>query len=729
MDLILFLRVLLKKKWTILFAAFFAVLVAFVYKLFEDDLYESAAQYSTGFTSEKVRLTDGSSAVDLYTVEIKFNNTIETFKSLRVLSILSYKLMIHDLENPTEPFTKLTKSQRESKEFKQINSDTVLYILNSKLRSGKILNSSQPTEQKIEKLLELYNYDISHLRKNLIVRRVERTDYIDIAYQSHNPELSAYLVNTLGAEFLNYYKNLNAQRNVESAKNIEQLMNRQQLVVDSLTNKLKFARITQGALDPLERTKSAMETEKELRVQLAQSQSEFNLHSQLYNTYNERLKVMNASASGNSGSSDAISLIRKRDQLIEQNSNLSSPDPEISRQIQDLNSQINQRGAGNVGRVKSIADLTDLRGKMEEEKAYMEAAEASIRQLMSAINTSKNIGNANPSSIVEIQAIERQVEIENNELKSIREKLSQAQGLVQDDPTTNFRQTVIGQPDIEPIPKKRIFTMGLAGMSMVLLSSLFFIFKEIFDNSIKTPSQFNKLINLRVKGVVNTVSLAKSTISDIMTSNDIGAEQTSEFQFKNSVRKLRYEIEKTGKKVFLFCSTQKGTGKTTIISAIAHALILTGKKVLIIDLNFDHPSLTLNYKSKNFVEDLKFRDVNRFEVNSNDLISYTTTKGLSIIGCKGGNYSPAEILSNEALRQLISDCKSKFDFVLIESACLNERSDTNELFQHVESVISIFSSAMIPSQTDAKSVESLKSLDDKNFGAIINAVPVDHMDL
>lgn len=65
-------------------------------------MYESVAQYSTGFTAETIKLADGTTAIDLFTADVKFDNVIATIKSPQVMNRVSYTLMVHDLVNPAK---------------------------------------------------------------------------------------------------------------------------------------------------------------------------------------------------------------------------------------------------------------------------------------------------------------------------------------------------------------------------------------------------------------------------------------------------------------------------------------------------------------------------------------------------------------------------------------------------------------------------------------------------
>ena len=217
----------------------------------------------------------------------------------------------------------------------------------------------------------------------------------------------------------------------------------------------------------------------------------------------------------NSGGANTLSLFSRRDSLKEIISKTSTPDPELSRQLSSVESQIKLQSGTTVNRPRAQQELADIQSKMGDAGARRDAASASISQLNKLINVSKG-GSVSPKSQVEIEAINRQLELENNGLKNLKEKLNQAQGLIKDDPTANFRQTLVGEPDHNRFQKKKTLTTGLAGMSALVILSLIFMMIEIFDGAIKTPSQFGKLIKLNLKGVLNNVPLKKHQLDSLI---------------------------------------------------------------------------------------------------------------------------------------------------------------------------------------------------------------------
>src|SRR3954464_1803143 len=106
MDFIYLLRVLLKRKWIVLGAAFLASALAYFLTRNEAKRYRSSAQISTGYAIKDV-VSVNDKDWDPYAAETKFSNAIVTFNSDPVLSLLSYQLILHDLDPNNNPFRRL----------------------------------------------------------------------------------------------------------------------------------------------------------------------------------------------------------------------------------------------------------------------------------------------------------------------------------------------------------------------------------------------------------------------------------------------------------------------------------------------------------------------------------------------------------------------------------------------------------------------------------------------
>ncbi len=726
MDLLYFLKVLLRKKWLIIGLTLLAMITAFTLKLFQRPLYESKAQYSTGFTIDRVKIAEGSAVADLYAADTKFDNVIETFKSPRVIGMISYRLLLHDLENPGGRWHNLSEKEKENKIYKDVKVDTVIKILNEKVSSNELLRSDIPRERNILEFLKLYKYDYYSLLEHLIIVRVNKTDYLDIVYRSENPYLSAWVVNAMGNEFLNYYKNLNYQRTNENISNIRDLERQQQQKIDSLNGRLLSEKVSQGSIDPASLSASAMETVKDLEGKLADVKNTYDLNVGRISYLTQELNsAKNRAGTNNTSNEELLDLIDQKNKLEAQLIAKGGTDAYIEQQLKTLRTKINSRSSGGLNN-KMTDKISGLQNQINEATALKNAAEATMNDYNSRIAYYKGLTRINPGSGVKMEVIKSQLDIEQKQLANLKEKLNQAEGLSKDDPTSNFTQTLVGQPAVEPEPKKTITTIGISGMSMFFLTCFTLLFIEVFNATIKTPFNFEKNVKFPLKGIVNNIRLKKGLLAEILLNED-RKNDSNAYQFKNNIRKLRFEIINSAQKVFLFTSTSSGTGKSLILEAVALSMVLIRKKVLIIDLNLHNNTLTNRFQAEFTIQQLNEKFNSNLPLRNQNFSTKTSTENINIIGCDQTSATPSEVLSRVDFQNFINQLKEQFDYIFIESSALNKYSDSKELMKYSDKIITIFSAEQIYSQTDKGSLNYIRDQKDKSLGAVLNKVFTENM--
>lgn len=722
MDLLYFLKVLFRKKWIIIGLSFIAVVITFLLLVNKKPLYTSLAQYSTGFTTERVKLVDGTSAVDIYTVDIKFDNVIETIKSPQVLNRISYALLLHDLSNPEKAYKKLSDKEKNEAVYKEVNPDTARIILAQKLATNQLLQTDIKKEELILKYLELYKYDYFSLLEFLSVNRVARTDYLDIAFNSENPFLASSVVNTIGDEFLNYYKGLNLRRTNENQESIKSLLENQQKKVDSLSSTLLNEKMSQGTIDPVSRTTSAMETVTQLETRLADEKGKYNEHKNRYDYLVARLSQLKSTGAGAGSNEEVIRLTKRKNDLVAELAAKGGNDPILERQIAELRTEINQKSSSGSSKSKINDQIDEINKDISEENALMNAARSTIVDYESRIRKYMGMTNASPGSEVKMDVIKTKLEMENKQLGNVKELYNQVEGLAKDDPTANFIQTRVGQPAPEPNSKKTLVKMMLSGISVFFLVAVFFIFLEIFDSSVKTPGIFSKLAKAKISTVINQINLKKQAVSELIVAEEAGKTVLKNAVFKNNIRKLRYELLNSGKHVFLFTSTQAKTGKSVIIEALASSLLLSKKKVLIIDMNFSNNSLTRQFNTDVYIQDVASKLNYAIPASQLNIAHKTAQEGLYVIGCKEANITPAEALYNINMVEFFEYLKPTFDYVLIEGASLNNYADSREIAKNVEGIFTVFSADASVQLVDQESLRFIAEMKEKNHGVILNKV-------
>ena len=723
MELRYLLHALLKRKWIILGATGLTIVISLILLLSRNKLYESAAQYSTGFTIQQVSLVN--EVFNGYETDTKFNNVHETFQSPKVIGMLSYDLMLHDLEHPTYPFRRLTDRKLKSDAYGYVNTDKAKIILRGKIDSLQLLSTAVPEERDMLDFIDLYDYDYYSLEKNLFIERIPHTDYLDIIFTSENPDLSAYVVNKIGAEFLKVYNSLTSTLTEESVQKISNIVDQKKKQVDSITENLRREKASQGPLDPSEVSKNAMATISILQSKLADEKATYSKSFHQLESVNSQLSKIESAPVSATGTSNNQEIVRIRTKIRELAPNKN--DPKVAEQLKSLQADLNNRESSlNTGTFSHPSESlhNDLISKKSDLEAELQASDQTINYLTSQINrySTQNTGGGND---VKIDALRSEVDIATREYSEIKSKFMQAEGFKQT-PTINFRQTLVGQPAVDPVPSHLLLIVSISGLSMFAFSSLVIILLELLDSSIKSPSRFVSLVNLALLNPVNKINSKEKDIQKIFNSSRTLLNPSAEEElFVNFLRKLRFDIEDSGKKIFLITSTKKSEGKTTVLTALAYSLSMTNKRVLIIDTN----ELTRNFEVTGTLENFYLPPQGFTFSSFKDNILPSNTKYVDVIGCKGGNYTPDEILDKNNLLEHLKKITDYYSYILLEGPALNDNSDSKELSRYVEGIITVFSADSTINESDRESMRFLLSTKEKFIGSVLNKVEKENIDL
>jgi succinoglycan biosynthesis transport protein ExoP len=729
MDLIYLFKSLLRRKWLIIISTLMAVLAAFLLTLEQEKLYKSVAQIATGFTmSDQVKLKEES--FNIYEIDVKFSNVIEALKSPRVLGMTSYNLMLHDLENPDKAFRSPNVEDKKSTILRKLDRPKAIAVLTKKYNEEQLLSSYDPEERKIQELLKLYKYDLETLRYVLYAGRVQRTDFIDIQYRSVNPELSAYIVNQVCTEYLRNYESSRNQQTVQNIETLKKLVDQKRDELDAKITNIK----AMGTLDVSVESSSKLEQISNFENRLADEKSLNNSAVLTLQQINLRLADMSKSNSQASSSSSAMNteLTTLRTQMNEAYSdyvNKGGNDATLYSKYQTLKNDYKSKltamasAAPTTTTGNTLADLqqkkSDLELQVKSSSQNIDAYEQKIRQLNSSMGAAASRGANN-------LALQKEVELAQQEYESIKSRYDAAVNN-KIAPMDNFHQILFGQPAVEPEPSKRLIIIALAGMAMLVFCCIAIIFLEYVDLSIKTPTQFLRVLELRLLGVVNRINFKQAPLEGIFTDPNLKKHNTA--TFRELLRKLRFEMENSGKKIFLFTSTKPREGKSTIIKALAYSLSLSRKSILIIDTQFPNNSLTRDFGAQPVLESFsaKVEDFNVDEIRG--LTTETQLPGVFVIGCEGGEYTPSEVLKPGNLLEYLKTLTHQYDYILMEGAALNDRADSKELMKYAETVVAVISARSSIKQTDKETIIFLQNLQEKFGGAILNFVEPENIDI
>jgi succinoglycan biosynthesis transport protein ExoP len=739
MDFIYLLRVLLKRKWLIIGAALVSAVIAWLLTTNQPKKYRSVAQISTGFTvNDEIKV--GNESFDAFGADTKFNNVIVTFMSPTVISLLSYNLILHDLQS-SSPFRRLTPKQIQSPLYRKISPREAIRVFESKLESMSMLTSFKPEEKDLLEYLRLYGYDYQTLTNILAVYRMQHTDYIQIEYTSENPELSAFVVNTVFPQFLKYYKNVRSSKSEESIDTLQSLMEKKKQDLDAKNEKLRG----EGVIDVGEENSSKLETIMNLETTLTTEQTQQTKRTYDLQKINQKLANLGVgtpttpAVTKPDNRNDELLILRKAmNDAYQAYVNGGSTDQALLKKYENLKTDYQNKlatfqPAPSTDPVPGSEEAQTAKAALLEKKndiqVDIKAGADNIDAIQGKINNLKGNLSKDASKSAVIESMLKDAELASKEYLSAKQKYNDAMD-INTSSVNNFRQILSGQPAIEPEASKRMLIVGMAGASALVITILILILLSYLDSSIKTPVIFSKVVNLKLISMVNFMNIRQKNLAEIVTTRETTPDADDNKRhntFRESLRKLRYEIESSGKKTFLFASTKKGEGKTTLIQALSYSMSMSKKKILIIDTNFCNNDLTIQLHADPILE-----KIHPDKTNARSLVEQVKSAAKDIgvgtvfaIGSEGGDYTPSEILPRENLLHHLGALTAEYDYIFLEGPPLNDFTDSKELVQYVDGVIAVFSATHIIKQIDRQSMAFFSELNGKFVGAVLNMVEME----
>ena len=139
-------------------------------------------------------------------------------------------------------------------------------------------------------------------------------------------------------------------------------------------------------------------------------------------------------------------------------------------------------------------------------------------------------------------------------------------------------------------------------------------------------------------------------------------------------------------KVLLITSSMSGEGKTFFSINLGASLVLTGKKVVVIELDLRKPRLTKDLGMTEGIGITNYLISNKISI---DEIIRPSEKvpGLFVIGSGPVPPNPSEIMLNPKLGHLIDTLRENFDHIILDTAPIGQVADAFNLSNLIDSTI------------------------------------------
>lgn len=167
--------------------------------------------------------------------------------------------------------------------------------------------------------------------------------------------------------------------------------------------------------------------------------------------------------------------------------------------------------------------------------------------------------------------------------------------------------------------------------------------------------------------------------------------------------------------VIQFESAIAAEGKSTTLCNLAVALGLTEKRVVIVDLDFYHPSThrIVNVSSDNGIAEYMLGTIDK-----ETLIKHTEYKNVDIITRGAEIYNSSLVLLSDKFKDLIASLREEYDFVLLDCAPVLQISDYIHVSKFSDGVIFVVAHAQTTRSQVSDAIKDLR----KNGANILGSV-------
>jgi polysaccharide biosynthesis transport protein len=197
--------------------------------------------------------------------------------------------------------------------------------------------------------------------------------------------------------------------------------------------------------------------------------------------------------------------------------------------------------------------------------------------------------------------------------------------------------------------------------------------------------------------------------------------QRADLVMTESLRKVRASLRfleaERPVKLIAFSSSVAFEGKTSLSIQLARVLAEGSGDVLLLDGDLRHPQVATYLALDGGIG---LTDVLAGSVTLDQAVQQTSTR-LHVLPAGSAVQDPAELFASRPMSVLMETLRERYDYVVIDSPPLLPVADASVLATHADGLVLIARYGKVTRAQVASSIEQLKRVDARVFGAVINA--------
>ena len=546
--------------------------------------------------------------------------------------------------------------------------------------------------------------------RSVTVTPVRNSRLVDVSFQSPDPQFAATVANTLAKQYIEQNLEFRFLATKEATEFLNARTIEQRQAVEQSENALQKYRERTGAMAIEDRQNIVVQRLADLNAAVMKARTDRiekqSMHDQIQKIQNNRAALDTFPAVLNNA-------------FIQQ---LKVQLNELQRQKAQLEERLGARHP-DMTRLQSAIDSTEGRFTTEVQKVVQAfrndflAAQANEKALQASLEQQRGEARELNRAAVQYGVLQRDAATDQTMFAGLLQR-SRETGIAGELRSSNIR--VVDPAEVPRTPSspnlRSNFRVALLG-GLLFAVGLAFGF-EYLDSRIKEPEELKKVLGLSFLGMVPAFD-PKETSGPPLMGSGVPADFCEAFRGIRS--SLLFASATAGPKTVVVTSTGPGEGKTVVSTNIAAALAQSGARVLLIDADMRRP------KAHEFFAVSREPGLSNVLVGNakaSEAVRRTPNTNLWMLPCGKLPPNPAELLGSARFQEFIESLNEHFDWVIIDSPPVMAVTDAGVLAHWAMGVVFVVGSEMTNKWTARNALEQLDAARPNYLGAILNKVEV-----
>jgi capsular exopolysaccharide synthesis family protein len=698
-----YLRVMYKRRWTIIACFFLIVVSVAIYTFTSTPIYRGTATViiekdNPNVLSIQEIMAVDSSGTDYYQTQYKI---IESRSLARkVISKLNLAESEEFNPKPKDDFISTTK---------QSIRDTITSW--KKFVNDLLVTDDKLATEEIDSDLAL----VDAFTARVTVEPIRNSRLVKVSFDAKNPHMAAKIANAIAQSYIeqNLENKLDAVQNAVSW--LDERIQEERAKVEQAELKLQRYKEENSIITGFSSDNENITAQKlaELNSQVIEAEAKRVEAQTRYEQTNRLLKQ--------GGMVDSIPEILNSE-LIR---SIKQSEVELSKRLSELSKKYGSRHPQIIAVKAELQTLEkrrtiEIRKVINSLKSEYEVALAREQSLKVSLGKLKKEALELNKKSIEFGVLQREAE-NSREMYELLIKRFKEASLTEDIKAGNIRIIDRAEiPDTAVKPKKKLnLLLGLI-VGLTLGVGLAF-FLEYLDNTIKTPDDVKKLLKIPYLAPVPEFEFDQtgSAYPEIIAYNM--PKSTASEAYRGLRTSLLFSSAGNPPQVLMITSAGPGEGKTLTSVNLATTMAQFGSKVILIDCDLRRPRLHRVMKID------RENGTSNILAGSQDhasLIQHTEIKNLDVIPSGPVPPNPSELLGSLRMQKLIETLRKHYDRIIIDSPPVTAVTDSTMLSNVVDGVVLVVRAGETAKDVVVNGLDSLRSVKAKILGAVLNGVNI-----